>query len=244
MPKKITVKKTVKVYTARELKRYYPEAFEKAREKHAEGVMEDSGWYADEIYDSIKGAFDAAGVTMRNWSLAAYDGSRSFIKAEFPGEGGEETAEFSGARAFAWLENNLLGPVRVPFISLQEAREAQKELRAFWEKHKTKKERQEVGDMALRLRRRQSRLYGKPGEIASCPFTGCCYDDDVIGELVGEIKSGGTLKSAFEGLAAYYQKTLEGEIEYRQKPEMFIEEAEANGWEYLKDGKQFFGIVK
>jgi len=164
------------------------------------------------------------------------------MRAEFSdNNGGDGAAELTGARAMAWLENNLLGPCRVPWISIQRAKEAQKELHAFWEKYKTKKERALQGGTEKRLDRLTARLYNKPGEIASCLFTGMCYDNDVIAEIQKAVGSGDTLEEAFEGLADYYRRTLEAEIESRQMPEAFIEDADANERLFTKDGELYRG---
>lgn len=95
-------------YTARHLKRYYPEAFQKALEQHAENVGEDN-WRADELMESLKGLMDAAGVRLKDYEIGAY--SYSSLRVQFPSHGydeGEAVGELRGARAMAWLEKVII----------------------------------------------------------------------------------------------------------------------------------------
>ena len=78
------------------------------------------------------------------------------------------------------------------------------------------------------------RYHHPAGSIPECPLTGYCADDDYLDALTKEILEGSTIKEAFRRLAYVAGKILEGEIEYTQTEEYFIE----NEWmEYTAEGK-------
>lgn len=209
----------VKLYNVRELRRYQRAGFDRALEKYREYVAQDS-YPADEIMNSLKGLFEAANVKMRDWEIGAY--SHSYLRADFAQEG---TEELRGARAFAWIENNLLGPLRAPW-GLEPVKRYDKKY-----SHGTHNTLYNVEDGKPRRR------WTKPGELKECPFTGMCYDKDLIDALLKAIKAGDTLKEAFEGLADDVRCMIEDDDEYRSKEESFIEHAEANEYEFTADGK-------
>ena len=67
--------------------------------------------------------------------------------------------------------------------------------------------------------------YGyKAGSIPSCPFTGYYADEDMLEGLYNEIMDGSTLGEAFTRLGYVVSKLLEGELEYQQSEECFIEQ--------------------
>ena len=81
-------------------------AKEKARDWYRRITAGDS-YPLDEMVDSLKGLFEAAGIKLQDWSLGAY--SRDNGVTFDMGDAGD----LSGPRAMAWLENNLLAPLRV-----------------------------------------------------------------------------------------------------------------------------------
>ena len=203
--------RTIKTYTAKELKELFPASFEKALAKYAETVERlDADIWGEDILASIKGAFKAAGITLKDYSLGAY--CQSTIESKFPDTNGEDIGALKGPRAMAWLENNFLGPLRVT------AAEAAENRRKGYTKYKN----------GYRI-----------GQIRSCPFTGCCYDDEIIERIQTAVNvHGEDLRGAFEDLANYYRDTLEKGIEYQQEPDQFIESSDANDLEFTEDGEK------
>ncbi len=191
----------VEIYTAAELKERHPAGFARALEKHRERVREDCPWLS-EIGESCKALFEAAGVKMRDWSVGAW--SRSSIRAKF---GNSDAAGLSGRRAWAWLENNLFGNLRVPW----------------------------VGEERKKLRQYGADYYA--GKVKPCPLTGYCADEDFLEALRASVRSGDTLKEAFEGLAGKWQELLEVEIEYAESEAYFLEDCAANEREFYADGR-------
>lgn len=215
-----------KVYGIKHLKRYYPAAFERAHEKYRETLELD--YVQEEMLDSLKGLFDAAGVKMRDWSLGAYNRGNN-IRVEFPGDGG--AAELSGPRAQAWVENNILGPLRAPYglPRVKKGAPLPKGFTRGWDPVTRSVGVEDTGHITR---------WTRPGAVPSCPFTGVCYDEDFLEEMIKGVKDGRTLKDAFEDLVDVFGWMLEDEYEYQGKAEQFLEAADVNGYEYTKDGER------
>ena len=178
-------------------------AKERAREWFNESTQADS-YPADEICDSLKALFKAcSGIKLTDWSIGGY--SHSYVRISFDQEA---VGDFTGGRACAWLENNLLGDLRLPFRGPKR-----------WEYAK-------YGE------------HYRPRIIKPCPFTGVCYDDDFLDELRKDVASGSTLRDAFKGLADRAWRIIEDEYESRQTVEYIEEMIEVNEYEFTKEGKR------
>ena len=190
--------KTIEIYSINELS---DEAKEHAIQEYRENNQEI--FWADEILESLKGLFkNCSGVFLKNYSLGEYN---SWIMVDFTNE---EVENLSGKRAMAWVENNLLSHIRIPYSG-----EKRKKLSQYGQ-------------------------YYRAGMIKPCPFTGYCADDDFLDSLLKDIKEGADLKTAFEGLASEYQKIINNEIEYQNSEEYIVEHMEANEYEFDKEGNR------
>lgn len=121
----------------------------------------------------------------------------------------DEVADLSGKRAFAWLENNLFAQFRVSFQG---------------------RERWKLSKFGAGYR---------PGCIKPCPLTGYCADEDYLQSLRDDVKSGCTLKEAFENLESVCAKLLEAEAESQSSVESFEEWAQSCDIQFTEDGEQF-----
>jgi hypothetical protein len=158
--------------------------------------------HKSEIMDSLKGLFKHCyGVSLKDWQIGAY--CYSSIKVSF---NQDEAAELTGKRAFAWIENNLLSELRIPYKG-----EKRRDLAKYGS-------------------------YYRPGMIKPCPFTGLCYDDDLMDDLKDSIRSGMTLKESFLALGDKAQKIMEDELDSMQTEEYLEDISEANGYEYDERG--------
>lgn len=119
-----------------------------------------------------------------------------------------DSDDLTGKRAFAWLENRLLSALRVP-----------------WK-----------GDERKRLRKYGAFYYA--GLVEPCPFTGYCADDNYLDALRERIAKGDTVKEALESLADTCAKLLEDELQYQLTEEYFIEQGDANGWQFTEEGQK------
>jgi len=204
--------KTIKVYSASELKDKFPEAFEKVLEKWQYNCKEDIFW-GDEIFASMKETFEAAGLTLTNWELGTY--SPCFVRFTMPTYW-SELAEvdmlvenYEGKRALKWLKEafGLKSVKRVNYIG-----------------HDKKKH-------------FRYDIVKTDGEDWSCEFTGYCADHDYIESLLEDVsKNGCTLEDAFSNLAKVYGKLIEQELENQQSEEYFLEHAGSNEFSYTEHG--------
>lgn len=208
----------IKAYTAEELKKKSPKGFERAFDLYRESEMEIGLNWKNEIMDSLKGIYKASGIHLRDWSIDWDYPGRSWVKIEFSSYGcdaSEDIKNISGVRAQAWIENNLLSQFRVKGTISER-----------W--IKSEHVRQIGNDYGFRL--------GKQGELKDCPFTGYCFDDDLIHELLKEIKAGSTLGEAYKSLAILTGREMESEWEYQLSEECFLDTASANDWYFKFEG--------
>lgn len=92
-------------------------------------------------------------------------------------------------------------------------------------------------------RRREVAKYGtfyRPDMVEPCPFTGVCYDDDMLESIRKDLRGGCTLRDALRNLADTAQGILEREAEARATEEYFVEYATDNGTEFRADGSEHF----
>lgn len=88
-----------------------------------------------------------------------------------------------GKRAMAWVENNLLAPLRIPWRGPRRT-----------------------------IARKHGRHY-YAGRVPPCPFTGYCADDDFINAFIDAIKHGDTMEDAARNLSNVCDNLMEEERE-------------------------------
>lgn len=201
---------TITVYTPAELKDHNPDGFEKALDWFRYTYNDEIHW-SDEIMDSLKACFKASGIRLTDWSIGA--DSYSYVRFDMD----SDVRELSGNRALAWLENNLLGDLRVEFHPYTFVLPS-------GTIHKTK--RAELAKYGQ---------YYRPGMIKPCPFTGVCFDEDMIESLLKDIKAGETLGDAYSNLADVARRLFESEIEYQNSEENFLEQEHL---QFTEDGRK------
>ena len=185
--------KTIKVYSASELKESFSEGFESAHKSWREDHASDIFWQ-DEIIDSMKKLFEKSGVNLQNWSIGD---SNSWLKCEFSGyeydsdeDNSISTGDLTGNQAYAWIKENLIDGAKFKRVNYKYENESGRKV-SGWRYDLTKKN----------------------GESWSCEFTGVCYDHDFIDSLLDDIKSGCTLHEAFYNLADKAEELINNEIE-------------------------------
>jgi hypothetical protein len=187
-----TVQRTV--YTARELKDAHPRGFERALQRHRQWVYDDPAW-ADEHAESVKDALAAMGD-------------------DPPDFGSTTTRAQDIRRSMAWVENNVLAPLRTPF-------------RAGRIRHAQQSKNDAVRN-ALR--------WHKPGEVTSCPWTGYCRDEDLLDFIRKEARGGSSPKDIKRRLIGHADRLWEDEVEDQCREDAFLDDADANGREFYADG--------
>lgn len=175
----------------------------KARALNDWNSKRDEVFWSDEIIESLKAVFKhTQGVRLKDWELGIC--SRSFVKIAFDQE---EAETLTGPRALAWLENNLLAGLRIPYRG---------------------NERWSVSKYGASYR---------AGMIKPCPLTGVCFDEMFLDSLIESVKKGEELREAFEGLAGVAEKMLNDENDAQNSEEYFADHCDANGYEFDENGK-------
>ncbi len=200
---------SVNLYSIQELKEQFPDGYKSALEHWQNRTVHDIGIpWQDETIDSLKTLLKDAGVTLRDWSLGAYNRG-NHISISFPHD---DCETLHGKRALAWLENNLLCQYRAPFVSMMGS----------------KKRREFV---------KYGRSYS-PGSLKPCPITGYCADDEYLESLHKSLRSGDNLREAFEHLASVCMDNLERDAEAQASEDYFVDHVSANDYEFTEDGEQ------
>jgi len=83
-----------------------------------------------------------------------------------------------------------------------------------------------------------SKLRDKKGQLDAGKLTGYCLDYDLVESLQKGIKEGSSVREAFMGLADTYVEQVDAEWEDQTSEERFMDDSEANEWEYFADGRQ------
>jgi hypothetical protein len=210
---------TREIFTFEELSE---EAKQKAIENYRNEMPADTSYYWDEARESVKGFHSTFG---------SEEGRSSWL--DIRTDGIEDNAlELSGQRLRTYLLNNYEG--------------------AFFERksrgHSKDDHRSEEKPRAHRLvaairkdhKGKCYRVFRSNFIVESCcPFTGVCYDEDLLQPFKDFIKNPD--KRTFEDLLTEavnsLRKSLENEDEYRNSDEAITEDIEANGHEFLEDGE-------
>lgn len=213
---------TRKIYTFNELRKKAREHaidVERARRENSPDVP-----WMYEIIDSLKAVFKAANLILKDWEIGG-ESSRSYVKVEFPQE---EAGDLTGPRAMAWLENNLLGKLRVKTWA-----EAGGERRLY--RHNSYPGGPRVGSMGIKD---AMRYHYRVGEVPDCPLTGVAFDDTYLEVLKKELNGnkGITVKEAFEGLAQEASKMIQAEIDWELSDKGITEFLAGMGHEFLYNG--------
>lgn len=203
-----------KIYTFSELRK---SAKEHAIEMERQSRQNDAEVpWMDEIMDSLKALFKAAGVEMKDWSIGPHDRGTRLV-ARF---NREEVEDLSGPRAMAWLENNLMGGLRV----------SEGFNGSVWKKPN------QFNDNNRKTLKEALKYRYRIGQIPSCPLTGVYCDDDLLDALRKDVKDGMTLKDAFQGLADEAAKLMEGELDSYYSDESIIEDLKGRGHSFIASG--------
>lgn len=175
----------VTVYTAAELKEHCPEGFKKALQWWERTTYADPAW-AGETRDSLKA-----------------------LLALFPSRDAS-WCTLSGPRAMAWLENNVVGQLRQPWLPLSHPK-----------------------------RRATSRYGGdyRPGHVKPCPFTGYYMDDALLAYVIKEVRSGAVLGDVHRWIPDECERLWDADVAFQASEESFLGGADANGYEFDANGE-------
>lgn len=132
---------------------------------------------------------------------------RDSLSAALDAIGHDDLPDIEGPRrVMAWAENHVLSQLRIGY---------------------TGKERWRVSQFGPGYR---------PGCIRPCPWTGYCVDDDLLDVIKAEARAGTSPKDIVRAVKARADRLWEDETDSQCTADYFIENAEANGYEYDERG--------
>jgi hypothetical protein len=82
-----------------------------------------------------------------------------------------------------------------------------------------------------------SKLRDKKGKLDAGRLTGYCMDYTLVETLEESIKSGSTIRDAFRDLVYPYVSQVDAEWEGQTSEEAFLDQSEANDWQFSADGR-------
>lgn len=192
----VTIERTY--YTVQELKAHPGGGFVRALDEYAQQECAWQDW-SDE-WASLKALDDAAGYRREaRW---------------YHDDGLGDCSELEGARALAWLENVVIGPLRLPWGYMSAPGPLGQE------------------------RRKHARYKQRPGTVPDCPLTGFYMDEVLLDDLRDSLRGGMSVGDAMLALEAKVQRVIDDELDYRTSEEAFIEKAEDEGYEFLVTGQK------
>lgn len=180
---------TLTAYTFNELS---PEAQDRAISRMPFDYCE---YTAQECAESLQAFSKRLRIPLKDWSIG--DMRDSFSRFELG-----DAADLEGPRAFAWIENNVFGP-----------------LRQSWNL------------------RDKARRYTRPGEVPACPFTGVCFDENIL-DVFRKYDGRETLQDLFRSVGDALTRVIDADIEYTNSEEARRERAgdEFDGVLFDEDG--------
>lgn len=186
---------TTALYTVLELD---TRAFERARTDYAATY---DNLHTDDDMASLRAFVSAAGMRLADFDIGAH--SYSTLRVA----GDDSILSMRGRRAFAWYENAVLSPVRIPWTGPRRAEG-----------------------------RKYGPCY-RPGGVTPCPWTGYHMDEVLRNAFRESLRDGLTVREAFAALADTMRRAWEEDYEDATSAEGFRELAYANGWEFTGDGR-------
>ena len=207
----------IDAYTIEELKAQHPNGYKAALAEYQKHVAEYGTPWRGEIMASLKGLLEAVpNLNILKQSIDPY--CPSFLRIEF-----DEFDEYKSTEE----------GVYDPTYYRHETARAWLEENLYSKLRITDPQREkEYGE-----------LYAV-GRIEPCPFTGYCFDDDLIDALNKGIEEGRNLRNAFEALAQTARHLLEAEEDYAQSAEAFEGDAIANERYFDSDGDDITSKVE
>jgi len=175
------------LYTARELKESHPDGFARAYAKFRQHTFEDPAWEEES-----------------RQSLAA-------VLACFPDETPSidgPTRAYDVRRCMAWVENNIIGPLRIPYVKVSKRKDTMKYGAGY-----------------------------RPGMVKPCPFTGYCWDESLLDFVVRMAREGKSPDDIKRWVSQEAERLWEADVEFQASEESFLDSADANEWEYTESGR-------
>lgn len=194
---------TIEAYTIEELKAQQPNGYKAALAEYQKHVAEYGTPWRGEILNSLKGLLEAVpNLNILKQSIDPY--CCSLLRIEFD--------------EYKSTEEGIYDPTYYdPTYYRHETARAWLEENLYSKLRITDPQREkEYGE------------FYAVGCIEPCPFTGYCFDDDLIAALNKGVEEGRNLRSAFEALADATRSQLEADEDYARSSEAFEDYARSN----------------
>jgi hypothetical protein len=206
----------IKVVSASELS---DEALERAHNNYVSNL---EYFWGDEVVNTIKRGLNTLGCGLKTYSIDFSSYSQSHYRIDYD----ENIAEFTGRKLYSylnhWYQCNVVERLR---YSLHADGKRKSSYYAYKYDGCTK-----------------VRVSKVMFAYADCVFTGVCFDESFIKPITDYLKSPDyslTLKDIVESCV---DATIEdgcNDYEYQCSLEYFLEECEANGYEFYEDGERY-----
>lgn len=203
-------------YTAQELKTLYPDAFDKALERHKESEYENP-YYGQEVWDSYKALIDELGLEMSDYSFDYFESYRNRIRFR-----DSDALELEGVRAYKYVINRLDSVLYSKWRSILETKTIMHH-----------------GVPCETAYARRKQPWGRPWVKNDCPLTGVCYDDMLIDKLTSYLlKSKVSLREALSWVMDETTELIEQEYYSRCTEAYFLEGCSECGVLFTESGDE------
>lgn len=211
----------IKVYQFDELSE---EAKEKAIEHYREQNYDSGYWFLDEANATLKKFCDLFNI---DWSRFDYE---EMYRSEYSFNMEDQILELEGWRLATYIWNNYRSDI----------------FKGKYYGHLSGKYpdgRRIAKSKAHPIGKRHVKRYSKILLEASCPFTGVCYDDDILRPMYEFLDNPTAYRHDFKQLLDDCLHSLAhsvaSEIEHHNSDEGITEEIRANEYEFEEDGSRF-----
>lgn len=215
-------------YTAQELKVLFPDAFERALEKHVESEYNDP-YYADEIYSSYEAILEILDIEMGNYCFDYFEPYRN--KPDFRDD---DALDLEGLRAYKYVVNRLESKLYNPWYGLfSDSYIEQTRLESESKPH--------TASITARNMTRRKKPYGKPWVKNDCPLTGVCFDEYLLEKLYKYLLvDKATLKDALTWLMDDTTQLIVKEYESHCTESYFIEDSNDRDLRFTESGEPIY----
>lgn len=199
-----TVTEIRSVYTFEELN-------ENAKQKVKERIFRNGYFWQDEAWESLKALkklFPGIKITQAEFSPHAF----AYYQT---GQIDDEILNLSGARLYAWVQNNLHEYL---YQRKPQGKYTKNEITGKWA-----------------YKRRSRIIYTE----TDCPFTGYCMDADILEPIRQFLKNpekNTTLEDIISNCVNAWEKSAAADCEWQESDEYLKEHCEANGYEFTEEG--------
>jgi len=193
----------------------FDELDNQAKDKVRQWIYEGLDYIADDVRQSLDKFCDLFDI--RYYQIDYEEPHRNEYKIHIP----DNAEDLTGTRLATYIYNNYLKDLyKGKYFSI-------------WSKKEKSFKHHPEGYPVLKTK------YSKWYKTLECPFTGCCYDMDLLEPLINfcsKPTTNDTLESLLDDCISSIYESVQNEIEYRLTDEAIMEHCEANQYEFDEYG--------